>query len=877
MREIESSERSDMKISALIKTLLLLGFVALLAMTIAAFYEGRVREESRTLLRLGLEDVALRVRAMEANFRAVREMSDSAALAKAHAVAKLVAANPLLVREPARLKPLAKELDVDEIHVSDSAGVLVASLPELYRGYSMASSQQSSAFMPAITNSDFALVQAPMSKGISTGGALDAQVFQYAGVSRIDAPGIIQIGYNAQRIEDARRLADIDEISRTARVGRDGAVTIVSNAGLPPPNEDFTAAIYADGRRHVQLETNCGDYRIRVDMPERDSFLAEANCVQDFVVADIIFLLIILISLPGSRESIRRDAELLKTLFGGGDGRKGAFSRAIRNPVTLACAIVFIGATGIAWVVISRTSMAEARARLLAADADMSKSVDTCVDNLLFYQGSAIVRHYKTPEAMTSDTVNELMGRYGLDELNIINGEGVILLGALADVGYRMSSNPKSAEFNCLLQGEKVFSQAFRPPIEDPSGPRRKYVGVAFPPPAKGYIQMGFKEIRLASDIDYWFEEEANDWHIGETGFYILADDETGAILSCGASQKPGLTLAGIGFDVTAAPKSPGTFFTATLFGKECLCLTRIQNFHRIVSAIPFSEIRSGTIRIILLASGVLLAVFVLVVFFMTRLSDLVTSLRSYIKKDAENRAKDFAIARTIQASSLPVSFPDEPGWRILAAMQTAREVGGDFYDFYRTRTGKVFFLVADVSGKGVPAAMFMMKARTIIKACIFDYDDDIAAAVEDANNRLATNNDANMFVTAWLALFDPERRTISYVNAGHNPPLIRRADGTVEWVRGRPSLVLAAAENVKYRVETLALKPGDTLFLYTDGVTEAMNAAGELYGEARLEQTITASKERLIQSTLRDLAAFVKGAEQSDDITALTLEIKTT
>ena len=867
------------KIVSFLRTVLSGGLLATVALAAASYQAGKAREVSRTAMRLGLEDVANRVRLTAQNLRSFREFSDDVVTAKARAFAQMLVDRPSLLKDQSELDACARTLGVDELHVTDGRGVFVAGVPNVYIGRNLAESAQSSAFLPLLTNSVLEFVQEPMPKGIVTGGTYDRKMFQYAGVGRRDVPGLVQVGYQADRIAEAMKLADIEAIASTSRVGPGGTVSIVPAAGLPPPVETVVGVRGADGSPQAQLEADCESYRIRVTAPDASSWLAEPDRFQALLVCALVLLLLLVLTLPGGRRVLRQDAAALRTAFGGSAGAEGSFRRAFSGPVTLVCAAALLLAVGVAWLVLSRSAAATAERQLRSAEADMRNAVDGCVDNFLFYLGSAIVGHYRRPEAMSVEMVQDLMKRYGLDEFNVVDARGIVLAGALADVGFDMSSNTNSAKFNCLLAGAKTYSQPFRAPIENPEGSKRKYAGIAFPWPVRGYIQIGFDESRLRHGVDYWFERAADDVHIGATGYFIIADVETGKVLSCGRKGggtmiRSGVTLASIGFDVSIAPKSADEVFTAHLFGEDCLCLTEVRGFHRIVSAIPLREVKGGALRIVLLTAAVLLAVFVIVVFFMTKLSNLVLSRKGYIEKEHGRQERDRAMARTIQSSSLPVVFPDDPAFRIFAEMDTAREVGGDFYDFYRVPSGKILFLIADVSGKGIPAAMFMMKAKAIIKACVFAAD-DFAAAVSEANDRLVQGNAAEMFVTAWFGLLDPATGEVSYVNAGHNPPLVKRADGSVEWIRGRRSLVLAAMAGVKYQVERLTLGPGESLLLYTDGVTEAANAAGELFGEARLEACLRAAGPESVTEIRRDVAAFAAGAEQSDDITMLALDFK--
>ena len=210
--------------------------------------------------------------------------------------------------------------------------------------------------------------------------------------------------------------------------------------------------------------------------------------------------------------------------------------------------------------------------------------------------------------------------------------------------------------------------------------------------------------------------------------------------------------------------------------------------------------------------------------------------------------------------------------------MIAAKEVGGDFYDFYKLNDDTVAFLVADVSGKGIPAAMFMMTAKTIIKD-LSETGMPVNEIFTKANEKLCENNESGMFVTAWMGLLDIPSGKLQFANAGHNPPLLKRADGGFEYLKTRAGFVLAGMEGIKYRVGELTLGYGDRLFLYTDGVTEATNVSNELYGEERLLAFMNNNSgleaTRVLPSLKDDIDAFVGEAPQFDDITTLVFDYK--
>lgn len=260
-------------------------------------------------------------------------------------------------------------------------------------------------------------------------------------------------------------------------------------------------------------------------------------------------------------------------------------------------------------------------------------------------------------------------------------------------------------------------------------------------------------------------------------------------------------------------------------------------------------------------------------------------SLKKYIKDLTETTAakgrieSELIIAHDIQMSLLPKifpAFPDRKEFDIYAIIEPAREVGGDLYDFFYIDDTHLCFVIADVSGKGVPASLLMAEAKILIKVTAKESvsPDQILYKV---NNELCMQNDTRMFVTIFLGILDTATGEVLYSNAGHNPPLTIGRDGRAEFLRVCPGLVVGAWENFEYVTGRLVLKEGETLFMYTDGVTEAMNPADELFSEERLLHTLMALSakpiEEMIGGLTEELIFFAQGAPQSDDITMMALK----
>lgn len=254
--------------------------------------------------------------------------------------------------------------------------------------------------------------------------------------------------------------------------------------------------------------------------------------------------------------------------------------------------------------------------------------------------------------------------------------------------------------------------------------------------------------------------------------------------------------------------------------------------------------------------------------------------LERQIKDSADKQqiASELSVATHIQTSMLPRIFPAFPAQKefdIYAMTNPAKEVGGDFYDFFLVDDDHLAVVVADVSGKGIPAALFMVIAKTLIKDHA-QRGTSPDVVFTEVNRLLCEANDEGMFVTAWLGVLELSTGHLSYVNAGHNPPLLRRAGGGYDYLRTRSGFVLAGVEETRYRSCSLELAPGDALFLYTDGVTEATDAEKQLYGEERLAAALNSHKDyapkELLSAVRDDVEAFVGQAPQFDDITVLSL-----
>ena len=268
-------------------------------------------------------------------------------------------------------------------------------------------------------------------------------------------------------------------------------------------------------------------------------------------------------------------------------------------------------------------------------------------------------------------------------------------------------------------------------------------------------------------------------------------------------------------------------------------------------------------------------------------LADMERDLTEYeenltkITAEKERIGTELALATRIQADMLPnifPAFPERPDFDIYASMDPAKEVGGDFYDFFLIDETHLGIVMADVSGKGVPAALFMMISKILVQNYAMTGRSP-AQVLQAVNDQICSNNREEMFVTVWLGVLDTETGKITAANAGHEYPVLMQAGGQFELLKDKHGFVIGGMEGMRYKEYELTLTPGSRLFLYTDGVPEATNAKNELFGTDRMLEALNeapdAAPEMILKNVRKAVDGFVKDAEQFDDLTMLCVEYK--
>jgi len=549
---------------------------------------------------------------------------------------------------------------------------------------------------------------------------------------------------------------------------------------------------------------------------------------------------------------------------------------------------------------------------------DVIKNIEVTSDTNLLDITRKITSNIERETQINEIVINDLLADYEVKEINVVDEKGVITYSSNPDfVGFDFSSGEQSAVFLCLLENETEYVQSYQPISYDASI-QRKYAGRALK--TGGFVQVGYDAEYFHKQLESQVKSFASNRHVGETGriFVVKSDWEIASSLN---EEDLGKTLEG--FKKIYDEGLVNTVYETTYDGEDVYCMFADSEGYIIVSIYPKDEahfskmlaIYINTFMEITVFAGIFIFTFflvkkIVVVDINTINNDLqsitkgdldtvveaensrefaslsyyinqtVDKLKQFIAEASARIDKELKYAADIQRSALPSIFPPYPArdeFDIYASMNPAKEVGGDFYDFYLIKDNLIAFLVADVSGKGVPASLFMMRAKTLMKTYT-EGGIEVNDVFTNANYHLCEGNEAGMFVTAWMGILDTKTGYLKFANAGHNPPCIRRKNGEFEYLKSKPGFILGGMESIVYSLQETTLAPGDTIFVYTDGVTEATSGNVELFGEDRLLNSLNKHKdlsaEELCHGVKTDVDEFVGEAPQFDDITMLCIKM---
>ncbi len=550
------------------------------------------------------------------------------------------------------------------------------------------------------------------------------------------------------------------------------------------------------------------------------------------------------------------------------------------------------------------------------AQNDNNLALVTAINNAEAIDKAHALSQILENKKITTEMLEELLKSISVDEINVVDGDGIIVCTTKKEyLGFDMRSTKQSGEFIVILSDrtKEVIQQPQRVGYDNTT--IMQYAAVSRLD-APGFIQIGYVPERLykaqeVADI----EKLASGFRIGTNGKIIVCKNNEIVSSNDDGYLHQSITKLGLSEDSLR-----NGYIITNIDDVEYICNADSFGDYTIIGLLPTSEMyinRNAMVAFLLICNIILfIVVFILVSQLVQKvvidgiynvndslqkitagnldeevkvnnneefaslshgINSTVAALKQAISDAAARIDAELEFAKAIQTSSLPNVFPPYPErdeFDIYAAMYTAKEVGGDFYDFYLLDADHLVIVIADVSGKGVPAALFMMTTKTLIKS-LAESGMEPSRVLTEANAQLCENNDAGMFVTVWLGVLEISTGKLTYANAGHNPPLLLQ-NGQYNYLTSRSGFVLAGMEGVKYRQNEIVLVPGDAVFLYTDGVTEATDAADELYGEDRLQQVMIDNAESSATDTISHVKdavdAFVQDAPQFDDITMLCL-----
>ena len=507
------------------------------------------------------------------------------------------------------------------------------------------------------------------------------------------------------------------------------------------------------------------------------------------------------------------------------------------------------------------------------------------------------------------------------EEVNIVDRQGIVAASTeKGNIGYDLHSDPRSAEFLCLLDGRTNFY--FQELGESPLNGKMMCYRAAPIPGYGGIYLEGLPEEGLIDYEKTFFAGQVTFDRLGKNGYFLFADEDN-KIMGSPQDRHNGESLI-LSEDIRRLSES-GRIIKDTVFGVSSYVGVTEAGIDHIIAVYPVSEAWETWNVAMLVLLVLYILIFLLLFFFMRRmivkqvvngvyslngslgritggdleekadfrdslefeeLSDSINYTVGWLKeliREAEERIDaELTLAARIQTSFLPHGFPPFPDrneFELFAAMVPAKEVGGDFYDYFLVDDDHLALVMADVSGKGIPAAMFMVMAKNKIRYSVQKYGSDVAEALREVNLELCRENDEGLFVTVWLGVFTLSTGHMDYVNAGHEYPAISRKGGAFTTEEDLHDAPVAAWEMTKFEAGFFEMDPGDVLFLYTDGVTDANDLDGEMFRRSRMLEALnndTGAAVQDIDAAVRSaISDFVKEAPQFDDTTTLVFRYK--
>lgn len=554
---------------------------------------------------------------------------------------------------------------------------------------------------------------------------------------------------------------------------------------------------------------------------------------------------------------------------------------------------------------------------------DIQKSFNSNIDYsiLKINKGlSAEISPYMAVSELDNDALKYFSLEQSINEINITDKDGIIIYSNIDEnLGKNIADDEKLSAFKSMLHSNiHEFADEYLQNEKDTLA-SKKYSAVSF---YGGILQIGLNESQYSNIVNESITSMTSDWHIGEYGYAIVMNDNGRIMSNPNGHEKYDASILGI--DIDKISDEDFARYVWSIDNELCYIMSGHARFYTILVAMPMHSVqlsRDISIYTTMFMEAIIFFILFIFLYYMTKelivknivsindslakitsgdldtvvnvrenkefnsLSDdinkTVGALKGYIKEAEERIDKDLEFARKIQFSVLPRVFPAFPNhteFDIYANTIPAKEVGGDFYDFFFVGSYQLCVVIADVSGKGIPAAMFMMNAKTILNN-LASTGMDVSDTLRLTNEKLYNENDAGMFVTVWIGIIDLRTGEMKFSSAGHNPAIVIRNGTTPEMLDCKVGVVVAAIDDVVYKQYETKLNPGDYLYLYTDGVTEATDKNEVLFGDDRLLDAVKDVTENDCEAVCTKVLAkindFVDQAPQFDDITMLCFKLK--
>ena len=594
--------------------------------------------------------------------------------------------------------------------------------------------------------------------------------------------------------------------------------------------------------------------------------------------------------------------------------------------IMAACAVSAV----LTYITLSKRAEKQTKALVQQNVEDVSNDIDELADDAILAYADQFIEskiiytaNIKDPDALSKE-LHDTYTDKGI-EINVVDSDGIIIVSSVSEyIGYDMHVGEQASEFLVLLDGSTEEYVQDMKGISYDESILMKYAGKRFPD-GSGFIEVGLTNKVYYDTISRQGKYATTNRRIGENGYLLICDEDM-TIINSYHNKYTGKSITDAGIAIDTDKEYSFENQRCDVFGvPSYININQIRGIY-VIGVYSVSEaitsvntIMGASILLEVIVFTILLVALILLLrklivnnmvkvnnalaqitegnldekievrdtyefdVLSTDINATVDKLKEFIAEAAARLDADLEIAKAIQTSVLPnvfPPFPDRNEFELFASMHAAKEVGGDFYDFYMIGEDTLGFLIADVSGKSIPGAMFMMRGKAVIKS-LADGRLSPADVFTIANEKLCEGNDAELFITAWMGYLDLKTGVVHVANAGHNAPVLIR-DGKAEYVAIKPNFVLAGMDGMLYKDHTLQLRKGDILFLYTDGVTEAMDADDNLYGDDRLIELLSFGDHypapsgengiagAVCEMVTDDINRFVQGAEQSDDITML-------